>query len=85
MSLIVKYQYKSIFIYLYSYSYIFWVDASSTGTMLASFKAMAEKCLPALLEETPTLQDLSKALFNWVSSQKIPWLVVFDNADYSNE
>jgi len=73
-----------IFIYLYSYSYIFWVDASSIGTMLTSFKAMAEKCLPALLEESATLQDLSKALFNWVSSQKIPWLVVFDNADYSN-
>ena len=69
---------------MYSYSYVFWVDASSTSTMLTSFKLMAEKCSSAVLEENATLQDLSKALFNWVSSQKIPWLVVFDNADYSN-
>ena len=55
-----------------SFSQVFWVDASSPGTIIQALKAMGQSC---------GLDGSPESALQWIGSLKENYILIFDNAD----
>ena len=61
----------------FSFSYVFWIDASSVGTIRQGLKGICDT--PAA--QSSGLDDSPESVLHWIGSLKETYLMVFDNAD----
>jgi len=61
----------------FSFSFVFWIDASSIGTITQGLKGICN--LPAA--QSSGLDGSPESALHWIGSLKENYLLVFDNAD----
>ncbi|KAK0489858.1 P-loop containing nucleoside triphosphate hydrolase protein, partial [Armillaria luteobubalina] len=67
------------------FSVIFWIDATSEGTIVQSLKNIQVKYNHILKDSSVSSANNETAVLDWISQyNQQEWLLIYDNADHDN-
>ena len=74
---VLEYAYR----YSHEYHVVMWVNAATQATLIETFVAFASKLHLSHEYDPSDQQSIAQAIKHWLESTSLPWLLIFDNVD----